>query len=102
MLASNRRHAKDDTALMTELKTDWCHVQKLLGRSRDKAGSLMPGWIVMQRRPTYVITRLSWYSTTPLRHAPNQVPPFVKLDGAMFVGVSHAFGNRCLPGHDSS
>ena len=45
VLASDRRHAKDDTALMTELKPDWCRVQKLLGRSRDKAGSPMPGWI---------------------------------------------------------
>ena len=43
MLASDRRHAKDDTVLMIELKTDWCRVQKLLGRSRDKAGSLMLG-----------------------------------------------------------
>ena len=57
MLTSDRWHEKDTTVLMTELKTDWCRVQKLLGRSRDKAGNLMPGWIVVQRRPTYVITR---------------------------------------------
>ena len=57
MLASDRRRAKDGTVLMTELKTDWSRVQKLLGRSRDKTGSLTPGWIVVQRRPTYVITR---------------------------------------------
>ena len=54
---------------MTELKTDWCRVQKLLGRSRDKAGSLMPGWIVVQRRPTYVITRqlTRWTQLSQLR-----------------------------------
>ena len=48
--------------LMTELKADWCRVQKLLGRSRDKAGNLMPGWIIVQCRPSYVITRqlASW------------------------------------------
>ena len=57
VLASDRRHAKDATAQTAELKADWCRVQKLLGKSRDKAGSLMPGWIVVQRRPTYVITR---------------------------------------------
>ena len=57
MLASDRRHAKDETALMTALKTDWCRVQTLLGRSRDKAGSLMPGWVIVQRRSTYVIAR---------------------------------------------
>ena len=42
MLASDRRHAKDVTAQMAEIKADWCRVQKLLGKSRDKAGSLMP------------------------------------------------------------
>ena len=54
---TDRRHEKETTVLMTELKADWCRVQKLLGRSRDKAGNVMPGWIVVQRRPTYVITR---------------------------------------------
>ena len=43
MLTSDRRHAKDYTVLMIELKTGWCRVQRLLGRSRDKAGSPMPG-----------------------------------------------------------
>ena len=57
MLTSDRRHEKDTTALLTELKADWCLVQKLLGRSRDKAGNFMPGWIIVQRRSTYVITR---------------------------------------------
>ena len=42
---------------MAEIKADWCRVQKLLGKSRDKAGSLMPDWIVAQRRPIYVIIR---------------------------------------------
>ena len=32
-------------------------MQKRLGKSRDKAGNLMPGWIAVQRRPTYGITR---------------------------------------------
>ena len=41
MLTSDRRHSKDDIVLVTELKTNWCRVQKLLGRSRDKAGSLV-------------------------------------------------------------
>ena len=31
MLASDRRHAKDATAQMAEIKADWCRVQKLLG-----------------------------------------------------------------------
>ena len=57
MLASDRGHAKDVAVQMAELKADWCRVQKLLGKSRDKTGSLMPGWIVVQRYPTYVITR---------------------------------------------
>ena len=43
MLTSDRRHEKDTAVLMTELKADWCRVQKLLGRSRDNAGNLMPG-----------------------------------------------------------
>ena len=43
MLTSDRRHEKDTTALMTELKAGWCRVQKLLGRGCDKAGNLMPG-----------------------------------------------------------
>ena len=43
MLTSDRRHEKETTSLITELKADWCRVQKLLGRSRDKAGNLMPG-----------------------------------------------------------
>ena len=57
MLASDRRHAKDVTAQVTELQADWRRVQKRLGKCRDKAGSLMPGWIVVQRRPHYVIVR---------------------------------------------
>jgi len=49
MLTSDRRrHQKDTTALMTELKAVWFRVQKLLGRSRDKAGNLMPAWIIVQ------------------------------------------------------
>ena len=58
MLASDRQHAKEATAQLSELKADWGRVQKRLRKSRDKAGNLMPGWIVVQRRrPTYVITR---------------------------------------------
>ena len=57
MLASDRRHAKDIAAQMTELKADWRRAQKRLGKCRDKAGNLMPGWVVVQRRSTYVITR---------------------------------------------
>ena len=69
MLASDRRYAKDDTVLMTKLKTDWCRVQKLLGRSRDKACSLITDWIVVQRRPTYAITRqlTRWTQLSQLR-----------------------------------
>ena len=55
--ATGGTHAKDATAQMAELKADWCRVQKLLGKSRDKTGSLMPGWIVVQRRLIYDITR---------------------------------------------
>ena len=64
MLTSDRQHEKDTTVLMTELKTDWCRVQKLLGTTRDKAGDLMPGWVVVQ-------------ATTDLRHHPptDQVDP---------------------------
>ena len=40
MLASDRRHAKDVTAQMTELKADWRRVQKRLGKCRDKATRL--------------------------------------------------------------
>ena len=57
MLARDRWHAKDVTTQMAELKADWRRVQKRLGRCRDKAGNLMPGWVVVQRRPSYVITR---------------------------------------------
>ena len=56
MLASDRRHAKDATVQMTELKAGWGRVQKRLGKGRDKAGNFMPGWIVVHRRPTYAIT----------------------------------------------
>ena len=56
MLASDRWHANDATVQMAELKADCGRVQKRLGKSRDKAGNLMPGWIVVLRRPTYVIT----------------------------------------------
>jgi len=56
MMASDRRHAKKATVQTAELKADWCRVQKRLGKSRDKGGNFMPGWIVVQRRPTYVIT----------------------------------------------
>ena len=57
MLASDRWHAKDVTARMAELKADWGRVQKRLGNCTGKAGNLMPGWVVVQRRPTYAITR---------------------------------------------
>ena len=57
MLTSDRRHEKDTAVLMTELKADWCRAQKLLSRSRDKAGNLMHGWIIVKRRPTCVIAR---------------------------------------------
>ena len=57
MLASDRRHAKDATTQMAELKAAWRRVQKRLGKCRDKAGSPMPGWVVVQRRPHYTITR---------------------------------------------
>ena len=57
MLASNRRHAKDVSAQVSELQADWRRVQKRLGKSRDKSGSLMHGWVVVQRRPHYVIVR---------------------------------------------
>ena len=46
VLASDRRHANDVTAQMAELKADWGRVQKRLGKSRDKAGNLIPGWII--------------------------------------------------------
>ena len=47
MLASDRRHAKGVTAQMAELMADWRRVQKRLGKSRDKAGNPMPGWITV-------------------------------------------------------
>ena len=73
MLASERRHAKDTTAQMAELKADWSRVKKLLGKSHGKAGSLTPGWIVVQRRPTYVITRqLPAARASPQRGRPHQ------------------------------
>ena len=52
-----------------ELKTDWCRAQKLLGRSRDKTGSLMAGWIVVQQRPTNAITHqlAKWTQFSQLR-----------------------------------
>ena len=37
MLTSDRRHAKDVAVQMTELKTDWCRVQKLLSAERGRA-----------------------------------------------------------------
>ena len=57
MLASDRRHAKGVSAKVSELQADWRRVQKRLGKSRDKAGSLMPGWVVVQRRSHYAIVR---------------------------------------------
>ena len=51
MLASDRRREKDTTAQLTALKEGWRRVQAKLGRCKDKAGNLMPGWIVVQRRP---------------------------------------------------
>ena len=54
--AGGVRHAKDPTTRMAELKADWQRVQKRLGKCRDKAGSPMPGWVVVQRRPHYAIT----------------------------------------------
>ena len=51
MLASDRRRDKDMTAQVAELKADWQRVQKKLGKCRDKSGSLMPGWVVVKRRP---------------------------------------------------
>ena len=80
-------HEKDTTVLTTDLKADWCRVQKLLERSRDKAGNLMPGWVVVGRRPTYAITRqlTRWTQLPQLRvgdgsHRPiegyfSRVPP---------------------------
>ena len=75
MLASDWRHAKDATVQTAELKADWRRVQKRLGKSRDKAGNLMSGWIVVQRRPTYVITRQlgRWAQLSLLRHVPIHV-----------------------------
>ena len=73
MLASDRRHAKDVTAQMLELKADWRRVQKRLGKCRDKAGSLMPGWVVVQRRPHYAITRqLERWTQLPALPPPRQ------------------------------
>ena len=68
VLASDRRHAKDFTNQMAELKADWRRVQKRLGKCRDMAGSLMPGRVVVQRRPFYVITRqlLGRWTQVPL------------------------------------
>ena len=57
MLTSDRRRDKDTTAQIAALKADWQRVQKRLGKCRDKSGSLMPGWVVVKRRPIYVITR---------------------------------------------
>ena len=58
MLTNDRRHEKDPTVLMTELEADWCRVLKrIAGRSRNKAENSMPGWVIVQRRPTYIITR---------------------------------------------
>ena len=57
MLTSDRRHDKDTTTQVADLKADWQRVQKKLGKCRDKSGSLMPGWVVVQRRPLYAITR---------------------------------------------
>ena len=55
MLASDRRHAKDATAHVPELKADWGRVQKRLGKCRDKAETSCPAGL-LHRRPTYVIT----------------------------------------------
>ena len=58
MLASDRRHANDATTQKAEHKANWRRVQKRLGKCRDKAGSLMPGWVVVvQRRPHYATSR---------------------------------------------
>ena len=39
MLASDRRHAKDATTHVSELKADWGRMQKRLGKCRVKAGA---------------------------------------------------------------
>ena len=46
-----RRHAKDATAQMAELKAELRRVQKRLGKCRDKAGNRMPGWVVVHTTP---------------------------------------------------
>ena len=42
VLASDRRHTKDVTTQVSELKADWGRVQKRLGKSRDKADNRQP------------------------------------------------------------
>ena len=51
--ATRRIHS---TAQIAEIKAGWCRAKKLLEKGRDKAGGLMPGWIVVQQHPAYVIT----------------------------------------------
>ena len=73
LASSDRQHAKDVTAQVTELEADWRRIQKRLGKSRDKAGSLMPGWVVVQRRPHYAIVRqLETREVDPALPSPRQ------------------------------
>ena len=42
VLTSDRQHEKDTTLQMTELKADWCRIQKLLGGSCALTHTLAP------------------------------------------------------------
>ena len=73
----------------------------------------LPSTDYARQYPSYAIGhRSSWgsaewrfrgrYGTKPPWHVQDQIPPSTELGEALFAGISHAFGNGCLSGFDSS
>ena len=51
----DRRHAASNVYARALLRIDWTRVQRMLGRTANRRGRVMPDWTTVTRKPTYTI-----------------------------------------------
>ena len=51
----DRRHAASNVYARALLRIDWSRVQRMLGKTANRRGRVMPDWTTMTRKPTCTI-----------------------------------------------
>ena len=59
-VATDRRHAKENTEARNDLKERWMKSQRQLARTRSRGGKLMPDWVTVRQRSLYTESSLVW------------------------------------------